>query len=461
MLITDPQADFQTDFMGSERKHVLMLSTHGLHQWKIIPGIPDTGGQNIFVNQFSDALVEKGFRVTIVNRGGFRHPSSGRWQRGVDYKDAHQRILYVDDGLERFVRKEEMLERIPYLVNILFEHLNAENTTIDLVLSHYWDGAMVGEGYRHRCPAPAPHYWVPHSLGRIKKRNVSPDQHEALRIDERIDTEAELLQSVDGVIGTSNAIRTSLAEDYGYHGKVLFLPPCIDTDRFSPRKVSDQAEIWHNLTRSAQLPAEEIRNRRIISEISRTDSTKRKDLLIRSFAKIQKKHADTLLVISIDEQMGKLAQHLIRLIHSLQIRASTAIIGPIYDVLPDLYAVTDIYCTPSVMEGFGMSAQEAAATGVPVVASDRVPFAREYLLGVEPQAIFQGDGENEPVLLGKGAIVFGADDAQGLTIALDMLLSDDRLRKRMGESAFDLTIPYFTWSERVQDMLSMIDLTFP
>ena len=46
-----------------------MITNHGVHQWEVIPGLPDTGGQNVFVNQFSAALAEMGFRITIVNRG--------------------------------------------------------------------------------------------------------------------------------------------------------------------------------------------------------------------------------------------------------------------------------------------------------------------------------------------------------------------------------------------------------
>ncbi len=32
------------DFLASDRKHVLMTTNHGIHQWKVIPGLPDTGG---------------------------------------------------------------------------------------------------------------------------------------------------------------------------------------------------------------------------------------------------------------------------------------------------------------------------------------------------------------------------------------------------------------------------------
>jgi hypothetical protein len=34
-------------FIASPRKHVLMITNHGIHQWKVIPGLPDTGGPSV------------------------------------------------------------------------------------------------------------------------------------------------------------------------------------------------------------------------------------------------------------------------------------------------------------------------------------------------------------------------------------------------------------------------------
>jgi glycosyltransferase involved in cell wall biosynthesis len=121
-----------------------------------------------------------------------------------------------------------------------------------------------------------------------------------------------------------------------------------------------------------------------------------------------------------------------------------------------VYAVTDVYCTPSIMEGFGMSAQEAAATGVPIVASDRVPFATEYLLGKSPDEIFL-EGSDRPLKVGEGAVVVPADHVEGFADALGMLLSDER-RKAMGKRALELTVPAFTWQKRVSDFLDALEL---
>jgi len=106
------------------------------------------------------------------------------------------------------------------------------------------------------------------------------------------------------------------------------------------------------------------------------------------------------------------------------------------------------------MEGFGMSAQEAAATEVPVVASSLVPYVEEYLLGHDIEEVYSASGSS--VKVGSGAIVAQADDIRGFALALEILLKDDGLRQKLGEEAYHSTIPYFTWDNMVSRFLKMI-----
>jgi glycosyltransferase involved in cell wall biosynthesis len=445
-------------FLLSPRKHILMITNHGIHQWKITPGLPDTGGQNTFVNQLSQALAKLGFKITTVNRGGYPHPVTGHRHAGIHYKDEHQRIVCLEDGLGEFVRKEDMDERIPGLVEALKDFLDAEGIRVDLIISHYWDGAKLGVLYNRGRQERIPHVWIPHSLGATKKRNVSQEQWASLRIDERIVNERALIPDLDGIVATSSSIKQALREDYGYTDPSLFLPPCIDTDRYYPRGVSDEDTIWDFLSQQSGLPSEEVRGHKIVTEISRTVPVKRKDVLIRAFAQAHQRFPKSLLVVSIDDSQEKLAGELRGLIRALQLQNHIAVVGSIWDILPALYAVTDIYCTPSIVEGFGMSAQEAAATGVPVVASHLVPFVTEYLLGTDVEAVpFEGGAW--PLKLGQGAIVVRADDVNGFTYALEMLLSEDELRTTMGQNAYHATIPYFTWENMVTAFLEEIGVS--
>ena len=99
-----------------------------------------------------------------------------------------------------------------------------------------------------------------------------------------------------------------------------------------------------------------------------------------------------------------------------------------------------------------MSAQEAAATGVPVVASHLVPFVTEYLLGTQAEDV-HCEGGRQPLRVGEGAIVVPADDVNGFARALEMLLTDDDLRIEMGKDAYHATVPRFTWQNVVAAFL--------
>jgi glycosyltransferase involved in cell wall biosynthesis len=432
-----------------------MITNHGIHQWRAIPGLPDTGGQNVFVNQFSKALARLDHKITIVNRGGYPHPVKGDRHTGLRYKDEHQRILYLEDGVNQFVRKEDMDAQIPALVESLKSFLEAEGATIELILSHYWDAAKIGVLYNASRQEQVKHIWVPHSLGAIKKRNVSPEQWPELRIDERIATERSLIPELDGIAATSSTIRVALQEDYGYTQPPLFLPPCVDTDRYHQRDVSDEDSVWDFLSRRTETSPQKVRGSKIVTEISRTDTTKRKDVLIKAFAKVRERVPDSLLVVSIDNSQQDLAGDLKHLIHTLGLSSHVAVVGSVWELLPTLYAVTDVYCTPSVMEGFGMSAQEAAATRVPVVASHLVPFVTEHLLGTDVEEVYVEEGK-PPLELGEGAIAVQADAVEGFAHALDLLLSNDELRQRMGQNAYHITVPYFTWDNMVTLFLEEI-----
>ena len=443
--------DKKSAFLNSRLPHILMITNHGLHEWLVIPGLPDTGGQNVFVNQFSDTLAQKGYCITIINRGGFPHPISAELRAGIDYKVEFQRIMYIEDDISEFVRKEDMLERLLVLAENLHSQLSSEDKPVDMIISHYWDGAELGCLFNRQLPSPVSHFWVPHSLGTVKKRNVVPERWADLRVEERIDIEKDIVFCVNGIASTSATIKVALSEDYGYHIDPLFLPPCIDPDRYSPKEIALSNPVWEFLSTNSSLNQDQVQERMIITEISRTDTTKRKDVLIRAFAKARQKFPQILLLLSID-QIQPQGKELMALIGDLHLSEDVIVLGSVWDELPDIYRASDIYCTPSIMEGFGMSAQEAAATQIPVIASDKVPFATEHLLGKRKNTEILDQGESG-LQIGDGCIVVPADDVDGFANALEILLESEPLRKLMGKCAYDITIPAFTWHMVVDEFL--------
>ncbi|MGH2404865.1 MAG: glycosyltransferase, partial [bacterium] len=93
------------------------------------------------------------------------------------------------------------------------------------------------------------------------------------------------------------------------------------------------------------------------------------------------------------------------------------------DVLVHLYNRAELVVLPSLEEGFGLPAIEAAACGKPVVASEVSPI---------------GD------LLGPAATTFPPRDGTALTQALETLLRDPDKRRAMGAEAARRAAGY-TW----------------
>jgi len=85
-----------------------------------------------------------------------------------------------------------------------------------------------------------------------------------------------------------------------------------------------------------------------------------------------------------------------------------------HDSIPFIMKAMDIYCSPSLWEGFGMSLVEAMAAGLPVVASD-IPPHRE--------------------ILGTAGILFTPDSPDALASALALLADDPERRARLGDAA--------------------------
>lgn len=110
-----------------------------------------------------------------------------------------------------------------------------------------------------------------------------------------------------------------------------------------------------------------------------------------------------------------------------------------FTATPEHYmAAADIFCLPSYREGFGMTIIEAAACGLPTVASD--------IYGI-----------TDAVANGKTGLLFPACDVGALTAAVFKFLDDNELRKKMGNAARARAIEMFS-SERIAgEMLELYD----
>ena len=103
--------------------------------------------------------------------------------------------------------------------------------------------------------------------------------------------------------------------------------------------------------------------------------------------------------------------------------------------LQGLYADADIFCLPSVEEGFGMVVTEAMACGLPPVVTERV-------------------GASDTIVPGENGLIVAHGDETALAEALASLVSDPELRRAMGAAARNRVMTGCSWDDYVDRVVA-------
>lgn len=98
-----------------------------------------------------------------------------------------------------------------------------------------------------------------------------------------------------------------------------------------------------------------------------------------------------------------------------------------------LYANTQAYVFPSLMEGFGLPALEAMGHGAPVVSSNATCLPEVY---------------------GQAAHYFNPEDSSDIAEAIDQVLSDESLRTRLVRNGYK-QIKKYSWKKQAEETLKI------
>jgi mannosylfructose-phosphate synthase len=335
---------------------VLMLSLHGYVAAEPELGLPDTGGQVVFVLELAKHLRDLGLTVDVVTRRFENQPE-------VDEMGPNLRVWRIPFGGQDFIRKEDMHDHLDDFIKSFSKALAERQISYDYINSHYWDAGYAAQRIGEELDIA--HIHTPHSLGSWKREGMSGDPQEIesdYRFEERIRKEFLTYRRCDRVVATTNQQAEILREAYDVPEHLISLiPPGIDEGRFTPITRKETQALRRRL---------KFRKNDVYT-VGRAAANKGYDLLIRALPELRQMVPGAGLQLAVganstsDRQKVKKWQ---ALAGELGVADNVNWLGYVADEdLSSYYRAAPVFSLPSRYEPFGMTAVEAMACGTPCV----------------------------------------------------------------------------------------------
>lgn len=412
-----------------------MVSTHGYVAAEAPLGMPDTGGQVVYVLELSKKLAQLGYKVDIWTRRFEDQPE-------IEQVDKDVRIIRMACGGKDFIPKEYLYKKLPEWTENALRFIKAKRLNYAFVNSHYWDAGLAGQHLAEVLGVS--HIHTPHSIGVWKQRKMEADYpddkaklEKTYNFSRRIHHESILYRECDMIIATSPIQLDMFFKDYNLpKEKVRMIPPGYDDNRFFPVGEASKMAI----RRRMGLPED----KQIVASIGRLSRNKGFDLLIDAFAVVAQRHEDTILRLAIGSETeatteDPMREELEAKIRKYKLQKRVILSNSLPDEeMPDFYRAADVFCLPSRYEPFGMTAIEAMACGTPTVVTTHGGLYRTLTYGTD--ALF-GDSLDE--------MDFG--------ITILKVLRYGKIRSRLANEGAHKVRSLFTWTGIAQQLLKLAE----
>jgi glycosyltransferase involved in cell wall biosynthesis len=222
-------------------------------------------------------------------------------------------------------------------------------------------------------------------------------------------TVKKMIKHAFGLADAVTAPTRELVRELRSYGvrNAMYLPNGIDLKRFTyGRKKAEGFRKRYGIAKG----------KKVVLYLGRVSFEKKLDILLQAFGMIEDK--DRVLVIA---GKGPYLDALKDLAKALGIRG-IVFTGYLKDI-PAAYAAADVFASASDSETFGLTFIEAMHVGLPVIGARRL-------------------GPKELIEHGKNGLLVKPGSASAMAKAMDRLLKDGRLRRRMGEAGRKISEAY-------------------
>lgn len=365
------------------------------------PGSGDSGGMNVYVRELMSSLARAGVECTTFTRA-----DAAGLPPEVVLEPGH-RVVHVEAG-PHHLPKEALPEVVDEFRHGVLDWMSRHGSP-DIIHGNYWLSGIVGHHLKHDLDVPFVSTF--HTLARVKAEGGD------LEPSWRDDAETEIIQCADAICVSCEAEAQQFTRLYGHpKGRLEIIAPGVEHAFFAP---GDRSGARRALDLEPDRP--------LLLFVGRIQPLKGPDVAVRALAELGRADVRLLIVGGASGTDGADEEARVRgLVDELDLGEQVGFVAPRpHHILSTYYRAADLVLVPSRSESFGLVALEAAACGIPVVAS-----AVGGLLSLVDD--------------GRTGLLVTRRDPHHFAEAIASLLDDDARRASMAAAAVDRARSY-TW----------------
>jgi sucrose-phosphate synthase len=370
--------------------YIVLISVHGLirgHDLELGRDA-DTGGQTKYVVELARALGERDDveKVVLLTRRVIDSQVSTDYAEPVEQLSEKTSIVRIECGEQKYLSKETLWDSLENFSDNSLSWLKSHGRIPDIIHSHYADAGYVGSRLSHQLGVPLVH--TGHSLGRSKRKQLlasgvkRSEIETTYNISRRIEAEETTLGVAERVITST---QQEIEQQYGLYDfyqpeRMRVIPPGTDLEKFYPPQGNEKnSEIANELKRFLKQP-----NKPVILALSRPDPRKNIVALIEAYGEsTELQHMANLVIVAgnrddiqdMESGSSTVLNDILLAIDRYDLYGKVAYpkhhkpdeVAVLYRLVAASHGV---FVNPALTEPFGLTLIEAAACGVPIVATE-------------------------------------------------------------------------------------------